>query len=373
MSALFSILMFVVVFTILVFVHELGHYAIARRNKIKIDVFSIGFGPEIFGWTDSHDTRWKVSWVPLGGYVKFFGDDTIAGGQGDDVAEMSEQDKAVSFHHKSLGSRAAVVAAGPITNLLFAIVVFAGLFAFIGQPYLAAKVGEVVPDSAAAAAGFEAGDLIVDIDGSEITRFADVQSIVTESAGVSLAVEVIRDNQVVALTVVPDLVEVTDNFGGVHNIGRLGIASGGVEILEHGPIDALWYATIETGRYMKQIMAYIGQLIVGAKSSEELGGPILIAQISGQAAEAGPATLLNFIAILSINLGLINLFPIPVLDGGHLLFYAFEGIRGKPLGKRAQEYGFRVGLAAVLTLTIFVTWQDLERLKVFEFFTNIFS
>lgn len=372
MSALFATLMFVIVFTVLVFVHELGHFWVARRNGVKIDVFSIGFGPEIFGWNDKSGTRWKVSYIPLGGYVKFFGDDTIASGAGESLEDMTGEEKAVSFHHQSLGRRAAIVVAGPVANLLFAIVVLAGLFTFVGQPYLSAEVGAVQAESAAEAAGFADGDLIVAIDGAEIERFEDIQNIVRDSAGVRLEITVLRDGRELALVAVPELVEVTDNFDRVHQIGRLGIASARLEIIERGPLESLWYATEETGRLINLILGYLGQIIVGVRSADELGGPLMIAQLSGQAAEAGTLSLINFMALLSINLGLINLFPIPMLDGGHLLFYFFEWIRGKPLNERAQEYGFRIGLAAVLTLTVFVTWQDLAKLRVFEFISNLF-
>ncbi|MFQ5533308.1 MAG: RIP metalloprotease RseP [Sphingomonadales bacterium] len=373
MSALFSILMFILVFTILVFVHELGHFWVARRNNIRIDVFSIGFGPEIFGWTDGSGTRWKISWIPLGGYVKFFGDENAASMPGDAVDELTDEEKEVSFHHKSLARRAAVVAAGPISNLLFAIIVFAGMFAIVGQPFLAAQVKNIAPDSAAESAGFVAGDLIVRIGDEEIKRFEDVKDIVDDSPGRTLDIFVLRDGAEVKLTAVPDIVRYTDNFGKPHEGGRLGIEAEGYEIRERGPLEAVWYGTAETGRYIKLILRYLGQIIVGTRSAEELGGPLMIAKMSGQAAEAGPGNLIVFVALLSINLGLLNLFPIPMLDGGHLLFYAFEGIRGKPLGERAQEYGVRIGLAAVLTLTVFVTWQDLLKLKVFNYFSDLFS
>jgi len=364
--------MFVIVFTVLVFVHELGHFWVARRNGVRVDVFSIGFGREIYGWSDRHGTRWKIGWIPLGGYVKFFGDDTVASTPGDALEEMSEEDKAVSFHHKRLGQRTAIVAAGPIANLLFAIVVLAGLFAFVGQPYLAPKVGLVQPDSAAAVAGFQVDDVITGIDGRKITRFEEIQDIVRNAAGRELAFSVERDGQTVVIHAVPQRVVARDNFGQERSIGRLGIAAAGLELIERGPLEAIVAATGETFHLMGQILRYLGQMIVGLRSAEELGGPLLIAQLSGQAAEAGIVSLVNFMALLSINLGLINLFPIPMLDGGHLLFYVVEAIRGKPLGERVQEYGFRIGLAAVLTLTIFVTWQDLQRLQVFEFLSNLF-
>ena len=371
MSFLMSVLMFVVVFTVLVFVHELGHFWVARRNRVRVDVFSIGFGREVYGWTDRHETRWKIGWIPLGGYVKFFGDESVASTAGAGLARMSDTDKAVSFHHKRLGQRMAIVAAGPIANLVFAILVLTVLFVSVGQPYLAAKVGLVQPHSAAAAAGFQVDDVITGIDGRKIARFEDIQDIVRHAAGRKLAFSIERHGQPMVIQGTPQQVLARDNFGKEHKIGRLGIAAAGLEIIERGPLEAVVAATGETVHLMGQILGYLGQMIVGLRSAEELGGPLLIAQLSGQAAQAGVASLVNFMALLSINLGLINLFPIPMLDGGHLLFYVVEAIRGRPLGERVQEYGFRIGLAAVLTLTIFVTWQDLERLQVFEFLSNL--
>jgi regulator of sigma E protease len=353
---------FLIVLTVLVFVHELGHYLLARWNGVRVEVFSIGFGPELFGWTDRAGTRWKFSAVPLGGYVKMFGDANAASQPGDEVDQMSAQERAVAFPHKRLGQRAAIVAAGPAANFLFAIVLLAGLFMTSGQPYTAPVVDQVRPDSAAAAAGLQPGDRIVGVDGSRIDRFEELQRIVRLNPGTELSVTVMRDESRVQLTAVPERETITDSMGTEHTIGLLGVTSAGFEYRRHGPVQALVEAGEETWALTVGTLQAVGQIIGGNRSAEELGGPIKIAQMSGEVADAGATNLIWFMAVLSINLGLINLFPVPMLDGGHLLFYAIEGVRGKPLGEQAQEYGFRIGLALVLSLMLFVTWNDLTQL-----------
>lgn len=359
---------FLVVLTVLVFVHELGHYLVARRNGVRVDVFSIGFGPELFGFNDRAGTRWKFSAIPLGGYVKMFGDADAASTPGGGLREMTPEEREVSFHHKRVGQRAAVVIAGPAANFLFAIVVLAGLFALQGQPFTPPVIGEVQPDSAAAAAGLEPGDRFVAVAGREIERFEDVQEAVRTSAGSPMEIVVERDGRQVATTAVPEATEITDRFGNTHRIGLLGISRSGMEFRRLDPLSALWTAGGETVKLTVGTLGAVGQMISGSRGTEELGGPLRIAQMSGEVAQSGVVALVWFMAILSINLGLINLFPIPMLDGGHLMFYAVEAVRGKPLGERAQEYGFRIGLALVLTLMIFATWNDLVHLRVFDLF-----
>jgi regulator of sigma E protease len=364
---------FLIVLTILVFVHELGHYLVARRNGVRVDVFSIGFGPELFGFYDRAGTRWKFSAVPLGGYVKMFGDADAASTPVGSSYEMTEEEKAVSFPHKRLGQRAAVVAAGPVANFLFAIVALAFLFVFQGQPFTPAEVGVVQPGSAAEAAGIRPGDRILSVDGSGIDRFEDVQQIVRFNTGEPLAMVVERDGEEVALTATPAVTEVTDRLGNTHSIGMLGIGRSGIEYRRLDPFSAVWAAGAETVDLTLGTLGAVGQMLAGARGTEELGGPLRIAQMSGEVAQSGAAALIWFMAILSINLGLINLFPIPMLDGGHLMFYAVEALRGKPLGERAQEYGFRIGLALVLTLMVFATWNDLVHLRVVDFFRGLIS
>jgi regulator of sigma E protease len=350
---------FLLVLTVLVFVHELGHYLIARYNGVKIEVFSIGFGPELFGWWDRSGTRWKFSTIPLGGYVKMFGDsDASSGLPVANIMRLTPEERDVSFHCKRLGQRAAIVAGGPFANFAFAIVVLALLFMTYGQPFTPAEVGQVLPDSAAAAGGIKAGDTIVSIDGSAVERFEDVQQVVRLNPNVPMAMVVKRDGENVTLKVTPSLVEENDRLG-KHQIGQLGIRGSGAKYVQRDPVSAVGRAVGETWNLSATTLHAMWQMIIGTRGSEELGGPLRIAQLSGEVAQGGIVPLLWFMAVLSVNLGLINLFPVPVLDGGHLLFYAAEAVRGRPLGQRAQEYGFRVGLALVLTLMVFATWNDL--------------
>jgi len=350
---------FLVVLTVLVFVHELGHYLIARYNGVKIEVFSIGFGPELFGWWDRSGTRWKFSTIPLGGYVKMFGDsDASSGLPVANITRLTPEEREVSFHYKRLGQRAAIVAGGPFANFAFAIIALALLFMTYGQPFTPAEVGQVLPGSAAEAGGIQAGDTIVSIDGSGVERFEDVQQVVRLNPNVPMAMVVKREGEVVNLKVTPSLVEEKDRLG-KHQIGQLGIRGGGAKYIQRDPISAVGRAVGETWNLSATTLQAMWQMIIGTRGSDELGGPLRIAQLSGEVAQGGLVPLLWFMAVLSVNLGLINLFPVPVLDGGHLLFYAAEAVRGRPLGQRAQEYGFRVGLALVLTLMVFATWNDL--------------
>ncbi len=364
---------FLLVLTVLVFVHEMGHYWVARRNGVRIEVFSVGFGGELYGWTDRLGTRWRISWIPLGGYVRFFGDANAASMAAGDVGQLSPEEQAVSFHHKRLGQRAAVIVAGPAANFLLAIVLYAGLFVFVGQPFTPPVVGEVLPDSAAAAAGFEAGDRVLRLDDTSIERFQEMQRIVSLSPGRELSAVVERAGAEIMLTATPRLVSETDRFGNHYQVGRLGITGHGLEYVRFGPATALWRAVTETVSVATATLDYVWQMILGRRSTEELGGPVRIAQMSGQMWQLGLVALVSFAAVLSINLGLINLFPVPMLDGGHLLFYAIEALRGRPLGDRMMEYGFRIGAAMVLCLVVFVTWNDLVNLKVVEFLSQILS
>ncbi|RIK94303.1 MAG: RIP metalloprotease RseP [Proteobacteria bacterium] len=357
---------FVVVLTALVFVHEWGHYWVARRCGVRVDVFSIGFGPEIFGWTNRAGTRWKISALPLGGYVKFFGDMNAASA-GKLTAGLDPAERAYAFHLKPVGQRAAVVAAGPIANFLFAIVLLAGFFATVGQPYTPADVGEVLPGSAAERAGFQVGDRVLAIDGQKIDRFLDMQQLVGMSPGETLTFSIDRQGERVALTAIPDRYESTDPLGNPQIIGRLGLSRAPEGFVRRGPVEALWYATVETGNIVRLTFKFLGQIFEGKRSGEELGGPLRIAKFSSETAKDGIASLVMFMAMLSINLGFVNLLPVPMLDGGHLAFYAWEAAAGRPLSERAQEYGFRIGLALVLSLMVFVTWNDLNYLNIFNF------
>jgi regulator of sigma E protease len=305
----------------------------------------------------------------LGGYVKMFGDANAASQPDAEGAEqMSAEERAVAFPHKRLGQRAAIVAAGPIANFLFAILALAGMFMISGQPYTAPVVDQVREQSAAAEAGLQPGDRIVQLDGQTIERFEELQRIVRLSPGETMTLVVQRDGARVELTATPERSTVTDTVGNEHTIGLLGVTSTGMDYKRFGPVQSVIQAGEETYALTTGTLRAVGQIISGSRSTDELGGPIRIAQLSGQVADTGVTNLVWFMAVLSINLGLINLFPIPMLDGGHLLFYGIEAVRGRPLGERAQEYGFRIGLALVLTLMLFVTWNDLVQLQVFSYF-----
>jgi regulator of sigma E protease len=356
------VLPFLIVLTVLVFVHELGHYLVARWNGVRVEVFSIGFGPEIFGWNDRSGTRWKFSMIPLGGYVKMFGDANAASMPGEDDPGLSDAERAMAFPHKRLGQRAAIVSAGPIANFIFAILLLGGLFSLYGQPFTPAVVGEVVPGYPAEAAGFQPGDEITAVNGQGVERFEELQRIVALRPEEELLLTVLRDGETIELRATPARVMRDNGLGEEQAVGQLGIRRSGADYVQHGPVTALWQATRETVSIIDQTFTALGQIVRGDRGADELGGPIRIAQMSGQAAEIGIPALIYFAAVLSINLGLINLFPVPMLDGGHLLFYAIEAVWGRPLGERAQEYGFRIGLALVLSLMVFVTWNDLLRI-----------
>jgi regulator of sigma E protease len=358
---------FLFVLTIVVFFHELGHFLVARWCGIKVLVFSIGFGPEIVGFNDRYGTRWKVSAVPLGGYVKFFGDENAASVPDRDAsAGMTEAEKKDSFQFKPVGSRAAVVAAGPIANFILAIVIFAGILVTVGEPTTTARVDAIQPGSAAQKAGFQPGDLVLAINGSAIGNFSDMQRIVSVSAGEPIDVEVERGGVHVTLKATPELKELKDSFGNVHRLGVLGISRsmqpGDIKTEKYGPVEAIVGGVKKTWFVVDRTISYIGGVFTGRESADQLGGPIRIAQVSGQVATAGFTALINLTAVLSVSIGLLNLFPIPLLDGGHLLFYGIEAARGRPLSERAQEVGFRIGLAIVVVLMIFATFNDILHL-----------
>ncbi|MEK9970952.1 MAG: RIP metalloprotease RseP [Ferrovibrio sp.] len=365
---------FVVVLTIIVFVHELGHYWVARRCGVRVEVFSIGFGPELFGWYDRNQTRWKISAVPLGGYVKFFGDaDAASTTDNSAVAAMSADERKVSFHYKSLGQRSAIVAAGPVANFLFAILIYAALFSLVGQPFTPPVVGDVVPGSAAAAAGLRSGDRILKADSTDIQRFEELRAYVALRAETPITLRVLREGSEIGVTVVPLRVDVPDGSGGTQRVGQIGIRTSGIDFVRHNPGTAVVQAVRETWQVVANTFTYLGRIIQGRESGDQLSGPLGIAKISGDVAKASWLGLVSLMATLSVAIGLINLFPVPMLDGGHLLFYVYEAVRGRPLGERAQEYSFRIGFALVMSLFLFATWNDLNRLPIFNFLTGLFS
>ena len=444
---------FLVLLTPLVFVHELGHYLVARWCGVRVEVFSIGFGPELFGWTAKSGTRWKVSAIPLGGFIKMFGENALEADESGKVRELTPEEKSVSFEHKRLSQRAAVVFAGPAANYVFAIIVLAIMYMTLGQSYTPAVIAAVAPDSAAARAGIEPGDRVVSINGDSVERFEDIDLAghVALHPGTPIPIEIERDGRVMPLTVTPDAIEIKMVDGTVQTIGSLGVglmppvvaeviadsaaeeagfragdrilqigdtaigrfedlrkivlASPGKQlefvvlrdgdemtlpvtpkpkevevedgatqlvgelgvaaqppptaIVRHGPTMALWQATKRSAEITETTLTGLAQIATGVRDSKDMGGPIMIAQFSRQVAKRGVIEFIGMMVLFSITLGLINLFPIPVLDGGHLAFYALEAIRGRPLGERAQEYGFKIGLALVLSLMIFVMVNDL--------------
>lgn len=358
---------FLFVLTVVVFFHELGHFLVARWCGVRVQAFSVGFGPELFGRNDRHGTRWKLSAIPLGGYVKFAGDENEASVPDQEaLARMSEEERAGAFQTKSVSRRAAIVAAGPIANFILAIVIFALLFGLFGRPEISPRVDAIQPDSAAQAAGLMEGDMVLAIDGQRIETFSDMQRIVSVSADLPLAMLVDRGGQQLTVEVVPQRREITDRFGNVQSVGLLGVSRSASEedvvVRRFGPVEAVVEGSRETWFVVTRTAGYLAGIVTGRESADQLGGPIRVAQISGQVATLGFGALLNLTAVLSVSIGLLNLLPIPMLDGGHLMFYAAEALRGKPLSERAQEYGFRIGIAIVLFLMVFATWNDVLHL-----------
>ena len=362
---------FLFVLTIVVFFHELGHFYAARRCGVKVDVFSVGFGKSLASWYDKHGTEWKIGWLPLGGYVKFFGDENEASAPDAEKLKALEDDaRKDTLFYKPLWQRAIVVAAGPVANFILAIIIFASLYTLFGQRVTDPVVGVVAENSAAERAGMQVGDLILKIDGDEIHTFSEVRRLVTVNANVPLEFVVDRGGAEVTLTATPDRVLEVDRFGNEYHLGRLGVAVNATEDsirhIRYDPFTAIWMGAEESSFIVEQTFVVLGRIIMGRESAESLGGPIRIAQISGQTATLGLIALINLTAVLSVSIGLINLFPIPMLDGGHLAFYAYEAVAGKPLSEKAQEIGMRIGLSMVMMLFLFVTWNDLSRLKIFD-------
>ncbi|HEX4889293.1 MAG TPA: RIP metalloprotease RseP [Alphaproteobacteria bacterium] len=369
---------FLLVLTVVVFFHELGHFLVARFCGVRVETFAIGFGRELFGWDDRHGTRWKIGWLPLGGYVKFWGDESAASTPDtDQLQKMSEADRSVSFHHKPVGNRMAIVAAGPVSNFILGILIFAALFMIMGRTTILARVDQVQPGSAAEQAGFLPGDVVLAIDGVKIEGFSELQRRVMLSAGESLNVLVEREDQQLTLTVVPRVDEFTDAFGNVQRRGLIGLVRANnpedqvVEIV--GPVRALIYGAQETWFIVDQTFVYLGRMIMGKESTEQLGGPLRIAQMSGQVAQISVSALVHLMAVLSVSIGLLNLFPVPMLDGGHLVFYAIEAVWRRPVNQRVLDFSYRIGFAAITTLIVFVTWNDLVNLRVVDFLASLFS
>jgi len=353
------------VFTVVVFFHELGHYWVGRLCNVGIEAFSIGFGGEMVGYTDKRGTRWKLCWIPLGGYVKFSGDENAASVPDSAALDaMAEEERRQTLAGKPVGQRAAVVAAGPLASFLLSVVIFAGMFVFLGKPIIPPIVSEVIEGSAAEEAGLMIDDRILSVDGADVESFTDLQRIVTASADRQIALLVDRDGSEVVLEAVPKRQELTDRFGNTQRVGVLGIRQSAqredIVIKSFNPVTGVVEGVKETTFIVTRTLDYLWGIVTGRESADQLGGPIRVVNMSSQVAAISFVALLNLTAVLSASIGLINLFPIPMLDGGHLAFYAVEAVRGKPLSDRAQEYGFRAGLAVILLLFLFVNWNDIN-------------
>ena len=359
---------FLFVLTVVVFIHELGHFLVARWCGVKVKIFSIGFGKEVVGFFDSHGTRWRLAWIPLGGYVKFMDDENAASVPSRDAIErMTPAERTGSFHAKPLWKKSAIVAAGPIANFLLAILVFAIVAYAHGVRRTDPRVEAVIAGSAAEEAGLQAGDLIIDVNGSKITSFGDLQRVVSLSAGRKLDITIRRGETTLAVPITPRKLTIEDPIGGATEDWRIGIqqtsAGSKVEITNPSPIEALWFGVTQTKDIALSTIYYVYDVVSLRRSPNQLGGPVRIADISGKMAKLGFEYLIQLTCIISVSVGLINLMPIPLLDGGHLLFYGIEAVRRRPLSERSQEIGFRIGLAFVVMLMMLATFNDLPILK----------
>ena len=358
-----NIIVFILVLSLLVFVHEMGHYLVGRWSGIRILAFSVGFGPELVGFTDKHGTRWKISVIPLGGYVKFFGDQNASSKPDfEGVDSMDDAEKRSTFLGAKLWKRALTVAAGPVANFILAIVIFTMLFSLYGRGIADPVVGEVKADSAAAIAGILPGDRLVAINGNSVETFDDVRRYVSIRPDVSIVVTVERKGEMLALSMTPKRTEITDQFGNKMEVGIIGIVTNenvaNFRTKTFSVPGAFVESVTECWRIVQGTYDYLSNVVTGRMKADQLGGPIRVSQAAGQMATLGIAAVLQLAAVLSVSIGLLNLLPVPVLDGGHLVFYAIEAVRGKPVGPRAQEVAFRIGFAMIMTLMVFVTWND---------------
>ena len=373
------ILPFIVLIVIVVFIHEYGHYYFAKRFGVGVTDFSIGFGKEMFGWNDKSGTRWKVCVIPLGGYVKFFGDRNVYSQADNDkiIKEYSKEDQDKLFVLKPLYQRALIVFGGPLANFLLAILIFFSVYTFVGKDFTSAVINEVQKDSPAMIAGLKDNDIVVSIDGNKVTSIMDVSKYIMMSTDEIINFTVNRYDQDITFRVKPNIVDGEDNLGNKISKRMVGIKLGAynneVNHVKLGPAKALFYAVNEVYYVSTSSLKYIGSMITGNGDTSQLGGPIRIAKISGQVAEFGILPFISLMAYISISLGLINLFPIPMLDGGHLMFYAIEKVLGRPLSQKTQEGFFRIGMFLLLSLMFFTTFNDLKDVGLFKFFNNYIS
>ena len=365
------ILPFIILILIVVFIHEYGHYYFAKKFGVGVTDFSIGFGKEIFGWNDKSGTRWKICWIPLGGYVKFFGDRNVYS-QADHkeiLEKYSEEDQKRLFTLKPLYQRSLIVFGGPLANFLLALVIFFSIYTFVGKDFTPAVINEVQKDSPAMAGGLKQNDVILEIDGNKVESIMDVSKFITMSTDEIIDFKVKRSYDELILKVKPNIVPGEDNLGNKLNKRIVGIKLGAynneINHVKLGPAQAIYHATHEVYFVGISSLKYIGAMIFGKADTSQLGGPIRIAKISGQVAEFGVLAFISMMAYISISLGLVNLFPIPMLDGGHLMFYAFEKVLGRPLSQKTQEGFFRIGMFLLLFLMFFATFNDLKDLGLF--------
>jgi len=366
------LLPFIILILVVVFIHEYGHYYFAKKYGVGVTDFSIGFGKEIFGWNDKSGTRWKICWIPLGGYVKFFGDRNVFS-QSDQKKLLekykSEDEKKKLFVLKPLYQRALIVVGGPLANFILATIIFMFIYIFIGKDFTPALINEVQKDSPAHIAGLKKNDIILEIDGTEVKSILDVSKLITMSTSEFIDFKVLRHDQDILLKIKPNIVESVDNLGNKINKRMIGIKlvpyNNQINHVKLGPAKAFYYSIKEVYFVTTSSLKYLGSMLIGKGDSSQLGGPIRIAKITGQVAEFGIIPFLNIMAYISISLGLINLFPIPLLDGGHLMFYGFEKILGRPLTQKTQEGFFRIGMFLLLSLMFFATFNDLKDLGLF--------
>ena len=373
------IIPFLVLILVVVFIHEYGHYYFAKRYGVGVTDFSIGFGKEMFGWNDKSGTRWKVCVIPLGGYVKFFGDRNVYS-QADNekiIKEYSKEDQDKLFVLKPLYQRALIVFGGPLANFLLAILIFFSVDTFAGKDFTPAVINEVQKNSPAMVAGLKDNDIVVSIDGNEVTSIMEVSKYIMMSTDEFINFTVNRYDQNLTFRVKPNIVEGEDNLGNKISKRMIGIKLGAynneVNHVKLGPTKALFYAVNEVYYVSTSSLKYIGSMLTGNGDTSQLGGPIRIAKISGQVAEFGILPFISLMAYISISLGLINLFPIPMLDGGHLMFYGIEKVLGRPLSQKTQEGFFRIGMFLLLSLMFFTTFNDLKDVGLFKFFNNYIS
>jgi regulator of sigma E protease len=373
------ILPFIALIVVVVFIHEYGHYYFAKRFGVGVTDFSIGFGKEMFGWNDKSGTRWKVCLIPLGGYVKFFGDRNVYSQADNDkiIKEYSKEDQDKLFVLKPLYQRSLIVFGGPLANFLLAILIFFSVYTFVGKDFTPAVINEVQKDSPAMVAGLKDNDVIVSIDGNKVKSIMEVSKFIMMSTDEIINFTVNRYDEDLIFRVKPNIVDGEDNLGNKISKRMVGIKLGAynneVNHVKLGPAKALFYSVNEVYYVSTSSLKYIGSMLTGKGDSSQLGGPIRIAKISGQVAEFGILPFISLMAYISISLGLINLFPIPMLDGGHLMFYGIEKLLGRPLSQKTQEGFFRIGMFLLLSLMFFTTFNDLKDVGLFKYFDKFIS